>query len=325
MRGLRILVAMTGLAGCSVYGASESPSENGASLGPAGCPDCVTLADNQDGPTELVLVGETLHWITAGNNESAALRTDIRGGPIEKTEGDFGPGMHDLVFVPGDPAPGSLWVVTGEQIERIFTSSTCFRGPDGVRRLSALGDAFVWIGGDGLSSGRCDGDPANTLLTQRPDLLAVAGDDTRAWFTDSDGSISGCDADPAKCSSTVAKLATEQGLVELVAVDATRVYWATPGPSSSIRARDKSLAGTDGAPIEIASDQGTPKAIVPRGSDLYWTDSDHGTVMKAPAAGGASPTTLASGLDHPCGLAVTPTDIYVVESGAGRIVRIPRH
>ena len=47
-----------------------------------------------------------------------------------------------------------------------------------------------------------------------------------------------------------------------------------------------------------------------------------GTVMKVPLAGG-TPTTLASGLPAPWGIAVDATSIYWVNSGDGTVMKMP--
>lgn len=299
-------------AGASDDGASGADSADAS--GP-GCPACVVLAEQQDMPTELLLVGMQLFWVNVGSNISVPKLLHLDTKVIE-TADTYGPDMHDLVWLA--PCP---WAIDKTlELNRLFPSNACDAIVD-AKRLTTFDTDFIWTNGDSLRRGNCGGTNF-TLIGNKTDLQAVLGDTSRVWFSDATGTIASCDpSGSGQCAGSIAQLATGQGAVTLLAADEARVYWSSPGTPSTIRARMK----TQGAPpaFDIATGQGAPKAIVPRGGDVYWTDADRGTVMKGSATGGTV-TALASGLERPWGLAVGPTDVFVAESARGRILRIPR-
>jgi hypothetical protein len=67
-------------------------------------------------------------------------------------------------------------------------------------------------------------------------------------------------------------------------------------------------------PVMIASGQSRPNAIAIDETDVYWTNRDGGTVMKAPKCGGPV-TELASAQDTPTALALDATNVYWTTEG----------
>jgi hypothetical protein len=115
----------------------------------------------------------------------------------------------------------------------------------------------------------------------------------------------------------------------LLASDATRLYWTDlEGPDAGTI---QSISKTGTAPITIATGQNNPWGIAVDATSAYWTNNGtdvamwkDGAVMKAPIAGGGTPTVLASGSEvrAPQGIAVDATHVYWTNSD-GRIMKVP--
>jgi hypothetical protein len=220
--------------------------------------------------------------------------------------------VHDLTV-----STGGVFAITQDgDLHRYHVSSTC--AVSGVRRLALFtGSDFLMTNATAILQGDCGG--ASEVLSETPGPAAIAGDDPYVWYARESGEIVRCTL--ATCASTRLVLASGQGPITALVVDALLVFWAT---SDELRARPKDEIGTPGAPITLATGQGLPKTIVPSGGDVYWTNFEGGQIMKAPASGTAPATVVASGLNRPWGLLVTPTYLIFTESGANRVVRMPR-
>jgi len=76
-------------------------------------------------------------------------------------------------------------------------------------------------------------------------------------------------------------------------------------------------------PIKLVAKQDSPHGIAIDSKFVYWTNLRGGQVLKVARAGG-TPVVLASGLDHPFGIAASPDAVYVTtEAMQGKIVKIP--
>ncbi len=117
-----------------------------------------------------------------------------------------------------------------------------------------------------------------------------------------------------------------------VAVDATNVYWLDPKAGNVLEAP---LAG--GAVTTLATGQAGPQGIALDAASVYFTNMgtltcadggsgcsyDHdGSVVQVPIGGGAT-VTLAAAQEYPVGIAVSATDVYWVDFGAGAVMVAP--
>jgi sugar lactone lactonase YvrE len=65
----------------------------------------------------------------------------------------------------------------------------------------------------------------------------------------------------------------------------------------------------------LSTTESSPAEIVVGAQDLYWVNREGGSVRRV-ARGGGTPTTLASGLDHPNGIALDASFVYFSEWGS---------
>jgi hypothetical protein len=113
--------------------------------------------------------------------------------------------------------------------------------------------------------------------------------------------------------TTLASQGTGDG-VQVIAVDATSVYWANPSGQMVMKVP---IGG--GTPTTLTSGQVFPDSIAIDATNVYWVNSagypGTGTVMKMPIGGG-TPTTLASGQNFPLSITVDATSVYWTNRGA---------
>jgi len=147
-----------------------------------------------------------------------------------------------------------------------------------------------------------------------------------------DGASGGCQANETTCNGAccsgtcsdgrcLVTLASVSGTPDLIALDATSVYWTNLGDT----AQDGSVlrvSKTGGPVIQLASTP-TPAGIAVDGTSVYWTSSAAGTVKRVPIAGGL-PTPLASQQLEPGQIAVDATNVYWANWGdPGAIMKAP--
>jgi hypothetical protein len=156
--------------------------------------------------------------------------------------------------------------------------------------------------------------------------LAIAIDATNVYWATYDGAIryvplgglpppdAGVDGGP----TGPIPLATAQGVIGAIAVDATYIYWTSQSLGSVVKL---GLAG--GAPTSLATMQERPTGLAIDATHAYYTTYDEGAVKSVPIAGGPA-TTLASGQDHPTQLVVDATNVYYASySESGAIFAVP--
>jgi hypothetical protein len=122
-------------------------------------------------------------------------------------------------------------------------------------------------------------------------------------------------------------LASAQGNLNNVAVDANNVYWADGGTNGTIL----QLPIGGGTALTLATGQGVEAFVAVDSNFVYWTtegppgnSQGAGSIARC-AIGtncGSSPTVLASGRTSPEGIAVDATDFYWTEV-AGAVLKCP--
>lgn len=129
-------------------------------------------------------------------------------------------------------------------------------------------------------------------------------DDTHVYWTNAD-------------ASTVRKVPVAGGEVVIlatgyfesheVALDATTVYWTTPGEGPSVGAVNK-VPKAGGTPVALATDQASPFYIAVDATHVYWVNVADGEIRRVPVDGG-EPVVVISGVS-PNDLAIDSTSIY---------------
>jgi len=277
------------------------------------CPGCETLAEVQPMPTEIALGGNRLFWLQAvGLGHVVGRRLDRDGIQIETEHPISTP--HDLIT----DSRGDPFVLSADgRMTRHLTYSTCANA-EGIDRLASLGGfEFLMVKSAGLFRGDCGG---NTLLVAET-ISAADGDAPDAWYARANGDVVRCNVAGSTCEATRSVLASGQAGVTTITHDGSRVFWLLSG-SGEIRTRAKSQTGTAGTAEVLATGTG-PRGIAAAGGFLYWTDFDAGTLVRTEIATKTS-TVMARELVQPWGVVADLTHVYVTESGAGRVRRVPR-
>ena len=101
-----------------------------------------------------------------------------------------------------------------------------------------------------------------------------------------------------------------------IATDGARIYWTNEGPDAGVV---MSAQVDGGGRVALSGQQAASKDIAVHGGFVYWTNSGDGTVMRAPAGGGAAPTAIATGHGAAWGIAVD-TSVYFSTHADGGVI-----
>lgn len=182
-----------------------------------------------------------------------------------------------------------------------------------ISRLRIIGSDLLTVSTAGIRRGSCGVDAGVIVDPSVASALWVDTIEPNRIFFAANGAIQTCLATAECVPNTIAPVPTAPEVVA-IASDATRVYWATES-SVSFGSRTTSTPTT----IEAQS----PRALVAARGSAWWTNFGQGTIMEL-RPGETAPSVVVSGLDHPWGLLVTDTELYVGEAGRGRILRYRR-
>ena len=170
----------------------------------------------------------------------------------------------------------------------------------------------------------CAGGPSTLWSGPYGDVgeLAVQGLDGPVYWADASSrqivqcAGGGCGGSPAAVVGAVG--------VPSVAADAFDLAWATSDGSVFYCARGD-CPGSQVLLVPGAA-SGGPSAVATDASNVYWTASDTGQVMKCSKSGCAgAPTVLASNQDHPSTLVVDSTNVYWIDFGSIGAGNVPAH
>jgi hypothetical protein len=329
------LLAAAPLAGCSLLrsldGYSDRYGLDAAGAGESAVDACTTcgieiLAQNQPRPHGIVVNATHFFWTNEG--DGTVMRCEIAGcvgRPLAFAQGQATPTeivLDDFVVYWANSGAASVGfcAVTGCPTQAFLVAS-----PDGGATVAvALSLYPYWTatGGTVFACPSC-GQPftptASPIATDQidPGGIVVAKTATRTmpiWGTR--GAVMRCTDRLCRDDAGVAPLATNQGPVERVALDAKNVYWAN---DTSIRSCP--VDGCTGAPATIADGQDHPRGLAVDDQRVYWTNGDD-TVRACPTGGCAgAPLTLAVSQLDPQGIAVTTAHVYWVSRGLGTVAR----
>jgi hypothetical protein len=143
------------------------------------------------------------------------------------------------------------------------------------------------------------------------------------WAQGSSNTLPTAIVDLPLVGGTTATLVTTVNSATTLTADAADVYWMAAnvtshdgagGPVGSTTLVKEPLGG--GVPATLYAGQGVPRDIAVDIQHAYWTDRQHGAIVRVSLDGGAT-TTLVSGQDSPWAIAVDDTSVYWTNIGTG--------
>jgi hypothetical protein len=257
-------------------------------------------------------------------DESGVYWSAIQPGDIKRADVD---GKNPVIVFNGDKAPG-LIALDGTNI--YWTEANALR-VRAVRKDAKSGTLAGELNGQGDVSGiavssadvffhdRTTGEVRRTNLALGPPTLftmhpPAAGKVLRleanaaAVFMGLSGTSTNLvrstpRSTPGAAPSDIAET-KGQNLVDF-AVDATRVYVADAANHTVI-----GVTFDGGAVVTYSATDVSPSSIAVDASYVYWTNTDDGTLKRAPLAGGVAPEVLATGQSGATNVAVNSRAVY---------------
>jgi hypothetical protein len=110
------------------------------------------------------------------------------------------------------------------------------------------------------------------------------------------------------CTGGGTPLASAEASPQGLSIANGTLYWATMGPPAAVR-----WCTASACTPQTLYQQGAPAFVVSDGTNVYWTDSFAGQVLRGPVAGGATPVTIATSM-RPRRLALGDTCVFFVDS-----------
>jgi hypothetical protein len=190
--------------------------------------------------------------------------------------------------------------------------------------ILTLAEANVyWSAADGIHTCPLTGCAGSSSLLQTParDPFGLAVDGPDLYWTDGH--------DLRVCAlhacSTSSLLSTNLGGPDELIANGGGLYWLDPLDGTL-----NACVATNCMPTYttlFVDHAATPLQITSDATNLYWTESiSQGAVVACPLAGcpNTGPTVLASGQDHPVGVAVDQVAVYWANNGSGTVMRVAK-
>ncbi len=108
-----------------------------------------------------------------------------------------------------------------------------------------------------------------------------------------------------------------------VAVDTLHVYFTVAGTTPDQAGTCVMVApiGGGSAATTLVGQQMGPSSIVSDGTNLYWSTSGDGSIVRFPLAGG-TPTTLVTAVNAPFDLTVDSKSVYWTDQMGGSVLKL---
>jgi hypothetical protein len=144
-----------------------------------------------------------------------------------------------------------------------------------------------------------DGSSGTTTITSVTSPRAIVADGATVWIASVNGDIVTA---PASAQNVIATPFATSALTEVLALDATSIYWLTSSGDVIAHAKSTSTQST------LATKQDIATNLVTDGTLLFWGAND-GSIRELPVTGG-KPLVIASGETQVASLAIDATTVY---------------
>jgi hypothetical protein len=271
----------------------------------------------QSHPFDLALDSTHVYWtnlnagvVGVGKNSGLPMTLPTFGYPDQIAATD------SRVYFTDNNGAGSIRATSlgGSVSDLAFGANLDYPGAIGVNA------SYVYFGdhngGNGGAIRRIplpNGSGTPTLISTgygEPNALTL--DSTSVYFTTRGGYV----AKAALDGSAQMQLASGQGTLGYIAVDATSVFYARSDDGTV----DKVPLAGGAAPMAIATNQSMPFGIALDGQHVYFTNRGSGTVARVGLDGG-NVDTLATNQSMPYDIAVDATSVYWTNEG-GTVMRL---
>jgi hypothetical protein len=159
------------------------------------------------------------------------------------------------------------------------------------------------------------GGAVTQIITGQASPRGIAVDSTSVYFTLlGGGSIYKCPL--AGCNGTPTTLATGQSNPFGLTVDATNVYWTNRGNGTVYKC---AIGGCSMTPTMLGQNQMTPSEIAVDSTNVYWTNQGDGSVWKSPIAGGGASMVTTTSMAGAHGIVTDGTNIYFTQATTGDV------